>query len=60
MHKLMQVTKADGKTALSADVADVWHCDNLLLALWKSVEVEFNHVTMHPKATTHHSYRAQI
>ena len=60
MHAQVQVTKADGKTAVGPNVVDVWPCDNLLSALWKSVEVKFNHVTVHPEAATQHGYRAQI
>ena len=59
MHAQVQVTKADG-TALPAATDDCWPVDNLLSSLWKTVEVKFNHVTMHPETSSQHGYRAQM
>ena len=59
-HVELQVVKSDGVTALTADVTDVWPCDNLLASLWKSVEVKFNHTTLHPETASQHGYRAQM
>ena len=59
MFVLLQVTKADG-TALAAADADVWPVDNLLSSLWKSVEVKFNHLAVHPETSSQHAYRAQM
>ena len=59
-HVELQVFKADGTTALTSTTTDVWPCDNLLSSLWKSVEVKFNHVALHPETTPQHGYRAQM
>ena len=58
-HVQLQVVKADG-TALAADAADVWPSDNWLSTLWKSVEVKFNHVALHPESASQHGYRSEM